>query len=47
MLRGTFVQLYVVNRQQSESIESMNNFWKDFFMATGDNKIPYVEFMGK
>jgi len=47
MLRGTFVQLYVVNRQQSESIESMNNFWKDFFMATGDNKIPYIEFMGK
>lgn len=47
MLRGTFVQLYVVNRQQSESIESMNNFWKDFFMATGDNNIPYIEFMGK
>ena len=47
MLRGTSVKLFVVNRQQSESIESMNNFWKDFFMATGDDKIPYIEFLGK
>ena len=48
MLRGTFVQLYVVNRLQSESIESMNNFWKDFFVATkAKNRLPYIEYMGK
>ena len=48
MLRDTYVKLFVVNRPQSESIESMNNFWKDFFIATeAKNRIPQIEFMGK
>lgn len=48
MLRDTYVKLFVVNRPQSESIESINSFWKDFFIATeAKNRIPDIEFMGK
>ncbi len=48
MLRDTYVKLYVVNRLQSESLETMDNFWKDFFVATeAKNRVPYIEYMGK